>query len=98
MEKIPAKDQTMPHSSSHPPSRSMMDKSPAPESSVRILVIDDDRKLCRLIADYLSPFGYVVEAAHTGPLGVERALAEEWHAIILDLMLPGCDGCEVLRR
>ena len=64
----------------------------------RILVIDDDRKLCRLIKDYLEPLGYSVQAAHTGPDGAERAVAESWHAVILDLMLPGCDGFEVLRR
>jgi DNA-binding response OmpR family regulator len=63
----------------------------------RLLVIDDDRKLCRLIGDYLSPLGYAVTAVHTGPDGVERATAEEWHAVILDLMLPGMDGFEVLK-
>ncbi|MFM8359997.1 MAG: response regulator transcription factor [Verrucomicrobiota bacterium] len=64
----------------------------------RILVIDDDRKLCRLIRDYLAPMGYAVEAVHTGPEGVERATAEPWQAVILDLMLPGLDGFEVLKR
>lgn len=64
----------------------------------RILVIDDDRKLCRLIRDYLEPMGYAVEAVHTGPEGVERATAEAWQAVILDLMLPGLDGFEVLKR
>jgi DNA-binding response OmpR family regulator len=67
-------------------------------TSGRILVIDDDRKLCRLIRDYLAPMGYAVEAAHTGPDGVARATAEAWQAIILDLMLPGMDGFEVLKR
>ena len=66
--------------------------------ATRILVIDDDRKLCRLIKDYLEPLGYSVQAAHTGPDGAERAVAESWHAVLLDLMLPGCDGYEVLRR
>ncbi len=66
--------------------------------ATRILVIDDDRKLCRLIRDYLEPLGYSIQAAHTGPEGAERAIAESWHAIILDLMLPGCDGFEVLKR
>ncbi len=99
MEKIPAKPPEMIHGNPHTHPRSMMDKPHAPATpAIRILVIDDDRKLCRLIADYLGPFGYVVECAHTGPIGVERALAEEWHALILDLMLPGWDGCEVLRR
>ncbi len=64
----------------------------------RVLIIDDDRKLCRLIRDYLSPMGYSIEAVHTGPEGVERAAAETWQAVILDLMLPGMDGFEVLKR
>ncbi len=64
----------------------------------RVLVVDDDRKLCRLIKDYLEPMGYEIAAAHTGPDGVERATSEEWKAVILDLMLPGMDGFEVLKR
>jgi DNA-binding response OmpR family regulator len=64
----------------------------------RLLVIDDDRKLCRLITDYLTPLGYDVSTVHTGPEGVERATAESWSAVILDLMLPGLDGFEVLKR
>jgi DNA-binding response OmpR family regulator len=64
----------------------------------RLLVIDDDRKLCRLIADYLGPLGYEVAAVHTGPEGVERASAGSWHAVILDVMLPGLDGFEVLKQ
>jgi two-component system response regulator CpxR len=63
-----------------------------------ILIIDDDRKLSALIRDYLVPLGYYVEVVHTGPEGAERALATPWHAIILDVMLPGCDGFEVLKR
>jgi DNA-binding response OmpR family regulator len=63
-----------------------------------ILVIDDDRKLAGLIRDYLTPLGYVVELVHSGPEGAERALAAPWHAIILDVMLPGFDGFEVLKR
>jgi DNA-binding response OmpR family regulator len=66
-------------------------------SRPRVLLIDDDRKLCRLIAAYLEPLGYDVAAAHTGPEGVERA-GEPWQAIILDLMLPGMDGFEVLKQ
>jgi DNA-binding response OmpR family regulator len=67
-------------------------------SRPRLLVIDDDRKLCRLITDYLDPLGYDVATVHTGPEGVERATAEAWQAVILDLMLPGLDGFEVLKR
>ena len=75
-----------------------MSASSATTDRPRLLVIDDDRKLCRLIADYLAPLGYDVEAVHTGPEGVERATAKPWSAVILDLMLPGLDGFEVLKQ
>lgn len=71
---------------------------PSTSSATRVLVIDDDQKLCRLIRDYLAPMGYEVEAVHTGPEGVARATADTWHAILLDLMLPGLDGFEVLKQ
>jgi DNA-binding response OmpR family regulator len=64
----------------------------------RILVIDDDKKLCRLIAEYLMPMGYDVSLVHTGPGGVEQATSGEWSAVILDVMLPGMDGFEVLKQ
>ena len=65
---------------------------------MRILVIDDDKKLCRLIADYLMSMGYDVSVAHTGPAGVEKATRDSWSAVILDVMLPGMDGFEVLKQ
>ena len=61
-------------------------------------MIDDDRKLCRLVGDYLEPLGFTVTAVHDGPGGVERVSAGQWDAVILDVMLPGIDGFEVLRR
>jgi DNA-binding response OmpR family regulator len=63
----------------------------------RVLVIDDDRKLCRLIRDYLEPLGYEITTVHTGPDGLASATNELWHAILLDVMLPGMDGFEVLK-
>lgn len=67
-------------------------------AKTRLLVIDDDRKLCRLIKDYLEPMGYAVESAHTGPEGLDKAAREEFQAVILDVMLPGMDGFEVLKQ
>jgi DNA-binding response OmpR family regulator len=64
----------------------------------RVLVIDDDRKLCRLIKTYLEPLGYDVASVHSGAEGVDAALAGQWQAVILDVMLPGLDGFEVLKR
>ena len=70
------------------------------EGRTRLLMIDDDRKLCRLVTSYLEPLGFDVAAVHTGPEGVERATSaeEKWHAVILDVMLPGIDGFEVLKK
>src|SRR5689334_10100592 len=70
----------------------------ASSGATRVLVIDDDRKLCRLITDYLTPLGYEVSSAHTGPDGVAQATENPWHAVILDVMLPGLDGFEVLKQ
>ena len=69
-----------------------------PAGRTRVLIIDDDRKLCRLIRDYLEPMGYETEMAHTGPEGLEKALNQNFHALILDVMLPGMDGFEVLKK
>jgi DNA-binding response OmpR family regulator len=68
------------------------------DSRTRVLVVDDDLKLCRLIRDYLEPMGYQVTAAHTGPDGLNIALREPFAALILDVMLPGMDGFDVLRH
>ncbi len=76
----------------------MTSPSPSSESGQRVLVIDDDRKLCRLITDYLEPLGYAVRAVHTGTEGAALAVEEDWHAVILDLMLPGMNGFEALKQ
>jgi DNA-binding response OmpR family regulator len=69
-----------------------------PPAAQRVLVIDDDRELCWLIREYLTPLGYEVAAAHTGPEGLARALEGGFGAVILDVMLPGMEGFEVLKR
>jgi DNA-binding response OmpR family regulator len=67
-------------------------------SPTRVLVVDDDIKLCQLIRDYLEPLGYEVSMAHNGPAGVELAVREPFSALILDVMLPGFDGFQALRK
>ncbi|HET7208966.1 MAG TPA: response regulator transcription factor [Terriglobales bacterium] len=64
----------------------------------RILVIDDDVELCSLVAEYLDSEGFQVEAVHDGERGLEHALQDEFALIVLDVMLPGINGFEVLRR
>ncbi len=63
-----------------------------------ILIIDDDKDLCDLLKDYFAPEGFEVEAVHNGLDGAERALAGSYSLIVLDVMLPGINGFEVLRR
>lgn len=70
----------------------------AQESITRVLIVDDDLKLCRLLREYLEPMGYEVATAHTGTSGLELALREKFSAVILDVMLPGMDGLDVLRN
>ena len=65
--------------------------------SKSILVIDDDQKLCALIKDYLDPLGFSVTARHTGPEGLAEAIEGDYGAVILDVMMPGMDGFDVLR-
>ena len=78
--------------SAHPPAVNT-----SKNAGLRLLIIDDDPKLCRLIGKYLRPLGYEVEAVHTGPKGLRRAL--EWvpDAVLPDVMLPEMDGFEVLK-
>lgn len=64
----------------------------------RILMIDDDLKLCRLVKDYLAPFGFAVETAHDGISGLEALQSGDFGAVILDVMMPQMDGFEVLKR
>ena len=67
-------------------------------AGTRLLLVDDNHKLCRMVKEYLEPLGYEVFLAHTGADGLDRALHGEFDAILLDVMLPGIDGFEVLKR
>lgn len=64
----------------------------------QILVIDDDVELCSLVSEYLAPEGFQVESAPDGTRGLERALNGNYVLIVLDVMLPGLNGFEILRR
>jgi DNA-binding response OmpR family regulator len=64
----------------------------------RILIVDDDVDLCALLSERLSTEGFAIEAVHNGMQGLERALSREHALVVLDLMLPGLSGLDVLRR
>jgi DNA-binding response OmpR family regulator len=64
---------------------------------MNVLIIDDDKKLCRLVRDYLGPMGYEVDSAYTGAEGLEKVRTGNFRAVILDVMMPVINGFEVLR-
>ena len=64
----------------------------------RILVVDDDVELCGLVEEYLGAEGFSLKAVHDGEAGLQQALSNEFALVVLDVMLPGINGFEVLRR
>jgi two-component system, OmpR family, copper resistance phosphate regulon response regulator CusR len=64
---------------------------------VRILVVEDDRKVASFIHEGLAREGYAVDVLHEGSHAGEQANALDYDAVVLDLMLPGRSGFQVLR-
>lgn len=65
---------------------------------MRILVIDDDVELCSLLGEFLKREGFTVEFRNDGNQGLARLMEGDIGLLVLDVMLPGIDGFEVLRR
>lgn len=63
-----------------------------------VLIIEDNRKLARVLKLELELENYTIETAHDGLRGYELAISKSWDLILLDIMLPKLDGLEVLRR
>src|SRR6202521_2363234 len=63
-----------------------------------VLVVDDDVELCALVQEYLTAEGFSLKAVHDGEQGLQQALTGEYALVVLDVMLPGINGFEVLRR
>jgi two-component system response regulator CpxR len=64
----------------------------------RVLIVDDDVELTELVSEYLGGEGFEVESVHDGNEGLKRALSGEHVLIVLDIMLPGMNGLDVLRN
>ncbi len=64
----------------------------------RILIIDDDVELCDLLKDYLEPEGFVVETAHHSEPALSLCFQGGFNLVILDVMLPGMNGFDLLRK
>ena len=65
---------------------------------MHILLVDDDAELCLLLTEFLQREGFTVECAHEGRLGLEMAARPGVDLVVLDVMLPGIDGFEILKR
>lgn len=64
----------------------------------KILIVEDDQSIAELQKDYLEMSGFIVELCSDGSTGFQRILNIDYDLIILDIMLPGMDGLEILRR
>lgn len=64
----------------------------------RILIVDDEERIRRLLRMYLEKEGYLIDEAEDGETALEMALEQDYDLILLDLMLPGIDGIEVCSR
>jgi two-component system OmpR family response regulator len=64
----------------------------------RMLVVDDEDRICRFLGRALRSAGYEVDSATSGPAALQAVRAQEYDMVVLDLMLPGVHGSEVLRR
>jgi two-component system response regulator CpxR len=64
----------------------------------RVLIIDDDFELCSLVGEYLAPEGFRIDSVHDGETGLQKALNGSYLLVVLDVMLPGMSGFDVLRR
>ena len=65
---------------------------------VSVLLIDDDTELTKLLEEYLQSEQLQLDAAHDGPSGLQKALANPYAVVILDVMLPGMSGLDVLKQ
>ena len=65
---------------------------------MHILLVDDDAELCVLLTEFLQREGFTVDCAHEGHLGLAMAARPGVDLVVLDVMLPGIDGFEILKR
>lgn len=63
-----------------------------------VLLIDDDVELGSMLTEYLGRYGFRVVTVHRGDTGLKVAREKSWELILLDVMLPGMDGFEVLKQ
>ena len=63
----------------------------------KVLLVEDEKEIRELYTQYLVDSGYAVIPAEDGNIALQKAFAEEWDIMLLDIMLPGQDGIQVLK-
>lgn len=64
----------------------------------KILIIEDDKSIAELERDYFVMSGFECDIAVRGTIGLEKALTEDYSLVVIDIMLPGIDGIEILEK
>jgi DNA-binding response OmpR family regulator len=65
---------------------------------MKLLIVEDEIRLCEALAEILKKNKYIVDMVHDGEAGLDYGMSDVYDAIILDIMLPKMDGVEVLRQ
>lgn len=65
---------------------------------MRLLIVEDEKQICDMVAKSLYAVGYEVDTCYDGMEALEYILAENYDLIVLDLNLPGIDGMDILRE
>lgn len=66
------------------------------DKKIKILIVDDDKNICQLLSLYLERDRFSVELCHDGNTALAKLSSNSYDGVVLDVMMPGCDGFEVL--
>lgn len=67
-------------------------------NAIKVLVVDDEERIRRLLKMYLEREEYIIDEAENGDVALSKALENDYDLILLDIMMPGKDGIEVCRE
>src|SRR3977135_1095715 len=78
--------------------RAILNLEPVQPLVMRVLIVEDDNALADGLIRTLRQSGYAVDHAETGELAMRACAEEHYDLVVLDVSLPGIDGCEALRE
>lgn len=81
-----------------PDTRPTEPTAPDPDFCMKVLIVEDEKKIASLIRKDLEARGFIVEVAHHGDEGYDLATTRPYDVLVLDIMLPGRDGLSILRN